>query len=118
MTSPTPTPPKIRAYVPAVGPRLRPLLYTVLVLFALLAVDGGYLATITFAEWITGETYQNYVYIYLFLAHLVLGLLLIVPLVVFTSRSWFTTAKLGPSAAPKRSRSLASLLSRSISTKW
>ncbi len=70
-------------YVPAVTPRLRMLLSVVLGLFALLAVNGIYLASVTAFEWSTGATYQNYFYLLMFLGHLVLGALLIVPLVVF-----------------------------------
>ncbi len=70
-------------YVRAVSPRLRKLLYVVFALVALLAANASYLASITALEWWTGRTYQNYFYQYMFLAHLALGLLLIVPFVVF-----------------------------------
>ena len=72
-----------RRYVPAVGPRLRKVLYVVLGLFALLSVNATYLGTITFSEWVSGEVYQNYFYQYMFLGHLVLGLLLILPVVIY-----------------------------------
>ncbi|MCG6867726.1 MAG: tetratricopeptide repeat protein [Gammaproteobacteria bacterium] len=72
-----------RRYIPAVGPKLRKLLYVVLGLFTLLSFNAVYLGTITLSEWLTGETYQNYFYQYMFLAHLTLGLLLIVPVVVY-----------------------------------
>ncbi len=72
-----------KQYVPAVGPRLKKLLYLVLALVAILGVNSSYLATITFLEWLRGETYQNYFYQAMFLVHLVLGLLLIVPFVAF-----------------------------------
>ena len=72
-----------RRYVPAVGPRLKKLLYVVLGLFAVLAVNAVYLGTITFAEWVSGETYQDYFYQYMFLVHLVLGLAIIVPVIVY-----------------------------------
>lgn len=75
--------PERKRYVPAVSPRLRVLLQVVLGLFALLAVNGVYLASVTAFEWWTGATYQNYFYLLMFLGHLVLGALLIVPLVVF-----------------------------------
>jgi len=52
-------------------------------LFALLAVNASYLVSVTVFEWYTGETYQNWFYLVMFLIHLVLGLLIIVPLVVF-----------------------------------
>ena len=74
--------PKIR-YVPAVGPRLRKLLYVVFGLFALLVVDSAYLGTITWFEWRSGKTLQDYFYQIVFLLHLALGFLLVVPVVVF-----------------------------------
>ncbi len=67
----------------AISPRLRKLLYVVFGLVALLVANAAYLAAITFIEWNSGETYQNYFYQFMFLGHLVLGLLLIVPLVIF-----------------------------------
>lgn len=78
-----PAPPQKRKYVPAVGPRLQKLLFVVFGLFALLAVNSTYLASTTFAEWVSGKTYQNWFYLYMFLLHLVLGLLIVVPVVVF-----------------------------------
>ncbi len=72
-----------KKYVRAVGPRLRKLLYLIFVLVALLFANSGYLASVTFLEWHRGETYQDFYYQYMFLAHLVLGLLLVLPLVIF-----------------------------------
>ncbi|MCA9135668.1 MAG: hypothetical protein KDB00_02890, partial [Planctomycetales bacterium] len=78
----TTVPPR-RKYVRAVGPRLRKLLYVIFALVALLMANSGYLALVTFMEWVRDETYQDYYYQFMFLAHLLLGLALIVPLVVF-----------------------------------
>jgi tetratricopeptide (TPR) repeat protein len=78
----SPAPPR-RRYVPAVGPKLRKLLIVLLGLFALLAVNAVYLGSITFAEWLTGETFQNYFYQYMFLLHLVAGLLILLPVLVY-----------------------------------
>jgi len=72
-----------RRYVRAVGPRLRFFLWAIFALTALLSANSAYLATITFLEWARGLTYQNYFYQLMFLAHLALGLLLLVPFVVF-----------------------------------
>ena len=77
--SPTAKPRPVRA----VGPRLRKVFHLVLVLVALLGANAAYLAAITFREWLTGETYQNYFYQFMFLGHLVFGLLLIVPFLLF-----------------------------------
>src|SRR5262245_55960693 len=77
--APAPT----KKYVRAVGPRLRKLLYFIFALVALLGANSVYLAVVTATEWATGLTIQNYYYQYMFLAHLALGLLLIVPFIVF-----------------------------------
>jgi len=73
---------KIR-YVPAVGPRLRKLLFVVFGLFALLAVDSAYLGTITWFEWLSGKTLQDFFYQLMFLLHLLLGFLIIAPVLAF-----------------------------------
>ena len=84
MESPFATPrARRRPYVPAVGPRLRPLLLLVLGLFALLAINGAYLLSITLAEELRGQILQNHFYLLMFLGHVVLGLLLIGPFLVF-----------------------------------
>ena len=77
------TPAKRRKYVRVVGPRLRILLLVVFGVTALLAANSAYLASITALEWIRQETYQNYFYQYMFLGHLVLGLLFVVPFGIF-----------------------------------
>ncbi|MHC5111251.1 MAG: multiheme c-type cytochrome [Planctomycetota bacterium] len=75
--------PKRVKYVPAVGPRLHKLLLVIFALFALLVTNSLYLISITIFEWATGQTFQNYFYQYMFLAHLVLGLLISAPVVIF-----------------------------------
>src|SRR6058998_1019416 len=73
-----------RRYVRAVGPRLRLLLYFIFGLVALLGANSVYLASITFLQWLNKElTYENYFYQFMFLGHLVLGLLLLLPFVIF-----------------------------------
>ena len=85
--SPTPaqpaTPPAPRRYVEAVGPRLAKVLAVVFGLFALLSINSVYLAGVTGLEWWSGATYQNWFYMNMFLVHVALGLLLVVPTVVF-----------------------------------
>jgi tetratricopeptide (TPR) repeat protein len=75
--------PRKIVYVPAVGPRLKKLLFVVFALFAVLAVNSVYLGTITWFEWQSGKTLQDYFYQLMFLLHLALGLLIIVPVIVF-----------------------------------
>jgi hypothetical protein len=83
--SPGAVPEKKRKYVRAVGPRLRILLTVVFGLVALLGANSAYLVSLTFWEWLKGGgvSYQNYFYQYMFLAHLILGFLLVLPFVVF-----------------------------------
>ena len=68
-----------KKYVPVIGPNLRKLLIVVFALFALLVVNSVYLTVVTVA----GVQYQNWFYQYMFLFHLVMGLALIVPVIVF-----------------------------------
>ena len=79
----TSSPPARKRYVPAVTPGLSKLLAVVFGLFALLAVNSVYLVSVRVAGWRTGETYENQFYLYMFLAHLLLGALIIVPVIVF-----------------------------------
>ncbi len=73
-----------RKVVKAIGPKLRRVLYLLLVLLAALFANSAYLATITFLEWFSDQTYQNYFYQLMFLGHLLLGLLVIIPFLVFS----------------------------------
>jgi tetratricopeptide (TPR) repeat protein len=75
--------PRPAGYVPAVGPRLKKLLLVVFSLVALLGANSLYLVSITFMEWWMGLTYQNYFYQVMFLLHLALGLLLLLPFLAF-----------------------------------
>jgi len=68
---------------PAVSPRVRWLLVAVMCVAAALSANSIYLALITFAEWTTGRSLQNYFYQYMFLGHLTLGLALILPFLTF-----------------------------------
>jgi tetratricopeptide (TPR) repeat protein len=71
------------AYVRSVSPRLRILLLIVFGLAALLGANGIYLAGITALNWFTGESYEDLFYQYMFLLHLALGLLFVVPFIAF-----------------------------------
>ena len=52
-------------------------------MFGLLTINSLYLVSITVAEKISGDVYQEYFYQLMFLAHLLLGLLIVLPAVVF-----------------------------------
>ena len=81
--SPSETPKKRIRYVPVVGPRLKKLLFVVFGLFALLVVNSVYLVSVTAAQYASGNTIENYFYQYMFLVHLILGLSIILPVVIF-----------------------------------
>lgn len=72
-----------RTYVPAITPKLKPVYAVVLTLTALLGANSIYLLAVTVAERVTGKLLQDYVYQYVFLAHLVLGFLLLAPFLWF-----------------------------------
>lgn len=79
-------PGKKKKYIPAVTPRLKIYLYMVFGLFAVLAANSVYLASITTLGAIFPEKlFEDYFYIWMFLLHLVLGLLIIVPFIVFVA---------------------------------
>lgn len=78
-------PPARKKYVRAVGPRLRLVLYAIFALVAVLGANSAYLVSIRLLEWAKGLSYQNYFYQYMFLAHLVLGLVLVPPFAVFAA---------------------------------
>ena len=83
MSTPGPSGHRAPRFPPAVTPALRRLLFAVFGLFSLLTINAVYLGAVTFLEWLTGETVQDYFYQSMFLAHLALGLLLVLPLVVY-----------------------------------
>ncbi len=62
---------------------LRRWLFVLMGLFALLAANSAYLVAIRILEGVQGQTYQNAFYLQMFLLHLVLGLAMIPPMVVF-----------------------------------
>ena len=72
-----------RVYTPAVGPRLRPLLWTILIGFAVLGANGFYLASVTALTWYLGTTQQTFFYMLMIALHLLLGFLVIVPFLIF-----------------------------------
>ena len=77
---------------PVLSRELRHLLALILFLFGLLAVNSLYLVSVTAAERLAGATLENYFYLLMFLAHLALGLALVLPALVFgalhLSRAW------------------------------
>ena len=74
---------KGRVYTPAVGARLRPFLWMILIGFACLGANGFYLSSVTALTWYLGATQQTFFYMLMVALHLLLGFLLVVPFVIF-----------------------------------
>ncbi len=66
-----------------IGKKLRVLLVMVLGLFSILMANGIYLFFITWLQYFQGQVYENLFYQFMFLAHLILGFLLVAPVIVF-----------------------------------
>ena len=71
---------------PVVTPALRWWLRVILVVFGLLALDSIYLAAVDLAAWWSGESREDQGYLWAILIHLVLGLAIIVPYIVYGAR--------------------------------
>ena len=69
--------------IPVLPRNLRRFLVVLLVLTSLLIVDSAYLGSVTLIQWITNEHLENQFFLSMFLVHLVLGFLLIIPAIVF-----------------------------------
>src|SRR5215471_11073139 len=83
---PSPDPAPRKKYVRVVGPRLRLLLWFIFGLVAVLAANSIYLGANTLLEWAKADpnsTYQNWFYMVMFGTHLGLGLLIVLPIVIF-----------------------------------
>jgi tetratricopeptide (TPR) repeat protein len=73
--------------------RTRVILYVVLGLFSLLLANGLYLSGITWLEWMFQRSFQDLFYQYMFLVHLGLGFLFIVPFLAFGFYHWRASYK-------------------------
>lgn len=62
---------------------MRKLLLAILVLFALLVLNSAYLGAITYREWLTGASLEDAVYLSMFLGHLLLGVGITIPVLVY-----------------------------------
>ena len=67
----------------AIGPRLRIVFNIMLVLLALIGANSAYLLGVKAMEWWTSQTYQDYFYICMFLMHIVVGVMVVVPFLAF-----------------------------------
>jgi tetratricopeptide (TPR) repeat protein len=76
---------KGRIYEPAVNPRLKALLVLIFVLFALISANSVYLVFLKVLSWWTGQELGNWFYLQMFFWHVVLGVVVIVPFIVFVA---------------------------------
>jgi tetratricopeptide (TPR) repeat protein len=72
-----------RPYEPALGPRLKILLFVVFLATALLGVSGVYLLSIRLLEWWRQQTYTNPFTLQIFVAHILIGIAFILPFLAF-----------------------------------
>jgi tetratricopeptide (TPR) repeat protein len=89
----TPGRPAPAKYVPAVGPRLKILLWIVFGIVALLGANSLYMASVTALNWWTGRTYENWFSLWMALIHVALGLVLVVPFLAFGLTHLLTARK-------------------------
>ncbi|NEV62684.1 tetratricopeptide repeat protein [Thiorhodococcus minor] len=77
---------------PVVTPALRKLLWLVGLLLGLLLISSLYLVAVTLSELATGRILQNRLYLLMFLGHLALGLITLLPVLAFAGlhlrRAW------------------------------
>lgn len=77
---------------PVVTPALRKLLGLAGILLGLLLINSLYLVAVTLGELATGRILENRIYLLMFLGHLVLGLIAVLPVLVFAGlhlrRAW------------------------------
>jgi tetratricopeptide (TPR) repeat protein len=78
-------------YQPAVSPRLKVVLLLIFVAFATLGATGAYLASISFLNWWRRPIdYTNYAYLCLFLVHVGVGVLSVLPFLGFGILHYFS----------------------------
>ena len=75
--------PPRKPVIPAVGPRLKILMWCLFAVVALLGANSVYLSSVTFLDWVTGFDHKNWFYLWMILVHLGVGLLIIVPFLIF-----------------------------------
>jgi tetratricopeptide (TPR) repeat protein len=74
---------KGRPYEPAIGPRLRVLLYFIFLTFGLLGATAVYLVSVRGLEEVQGRSYFSFFSICMFAAHEWLGVLFVLPFLIF-----------------------------------
>jgi tetratricopeptide (TPR) repeat protein len=72
-----------RVYQPAIGPRLKVLLWIIFAATAILGITGVYLLAIHLLEMLSAQTYTNQFTLWMFVVHILVGLAIIVPFLSF-----------------------------------
>lgn len=80
-------------YEPALGPKLRALLFLVFVSFAVLGATGVYLLAVHGLEWIFKKVYESPFSLWMLIVHLGVGVVILVPFLVFGVTHWATARK-------------------------
>ncbi len=79
-----------RPYEPAIRPYLKPILFLVFAATALLGVTGVYLTSIRVLEWWRSQTYTNQFTLWMFLAHVAVGVGITLPFLYFGVSHYLT----------------------------
>ena len=82
-----------RPYEPALGPRLKILLFIVFAATALLGVSGVYLLSIRLLEGWRQQTYTNPFTLQMFVAHILIGIGIVLPFLLFGCTHLLTARK-------------------------
>lgn len=72
-----------RPYQPALGPRLKLVLWFIFTCVALLGATGIYLLAIRLMEWGRNQTFTNQFTLWMFIGHVGVGLVLVLPFLIF-----------------------------------
>ena len=72
-----------RVYEPALGPRLKALLAFIFAAVAVLGASGVYLLALRLLEQFKNQSYQTQFSLWMFLIHILVGLVVILPFLIF-----------------------------------
>src|SRR5262245_31307022 len=87
-SSPGPTDFWGRPYIPAVGPRLKILLALIFAAVAVLGASGAYLSSIRWLDALSGHTYTTPFKYWMLIFHIAVGVLALIPFLVFGIAHW------------------------------
>lgn len=77
-------------YEPAIGPSLKVVLLFLFLCMALLGITGVYLQALRIFEGVTAQTYTKQFTLWMFLAHIAVGVVVTVPFLAFGAVHWWT----------------------------